>query len=177
MDYYKPVVDRSKLVNATNNPLSQALFIEHQYNPILSVYSWGDEDKEHNGILYPSLKKLYIGMEDPTEYQFATTHLLNWQHWVKLNGNEYLAVHFRQWREELELKLRSQAVRAIMDQSASESGGFQAAKWLADRGWDKKGVGRPSKEEKEFEMKIKERVGEDYSNDISRMEDFRKKGK
>lgn len=38
------------------------------------------------------------------------------------------------WREELEVALRSEGVLSIV--TASEEN-FQAAKWLADKGWSK----------------------------------------
>ena len=73
-----------------------------------------------------------------------------------------------QWRMELELKLRSQAVMDIRDLSSGEKG-FQAAKWLADRGWDKRTAGRPSNADIERETKIQANIAEEYNADVVRL--------
>ena len=175
MDVFNPVVDKDLLSNENDVPFTQSLFIEHAYDTSKAVYSWGNKDKKYKGKVYPSLKCIYIEMEDLTEYQFATTHLISWKHWKKFEGNAILKKHIDEWREELELKMRSQAIRSIIEQSTAESGGYQAARYLADKGWDKRGAGRPSKEEKEKMQAMDEKLSERYSSDITRMNDFRKK--
>lgn len=162
-------IDKSKFKDGRGNPLTQGLFLEIGYNTEFAIYTLKEEDHEYNGKLYPSLKQLYLKCEDPTEYDFARMHLLSWSHWKRLNENKVLRKYFDEWREELEYKLRSQAVRDIISMSASESGGFQAAKWIADRGWDKRAAGRPTKNEKEREDNINERLNEDFKADIIRL--------
>lgn len=162
-------VDKSKLVDSMGRPLTQSLFLEIGYKFDFAIYSLKDSDHHYRGVVYPSLKRLYLAHEDPTEYDFAVTHLLGWNHWKRLNDNKMLRKHFDEWREELELKLRSQAVKDIMDQCSNEGGSFQAAKWLADRGWDKRGAGRPSKEEKAREGRIQEHIADEFERDIARL--------
>ncbi|MDB4302068.1 hypothetical protein N9924_00730 [bacterium] len=162
-------VDKSKLLDSMGRPLTQSLFLEIGYKFDFAVYSLKDSDHHYRGEVYPSLKRLYLAHEDPTEYDFATTYLLGWNHWKRLNDNKVLRKHFDEWREELELKLRSQAVRDIMDQCANEGGSFQAAKWLADRGWDKRAAGRPSKSEQDKESRIQERIDDEFKDDVVRM--------
>lgn len=169
MSEFKP--DKSKMKRNNEILVTQSLFIDYQYDPELAVYTWGDEDKEYKGVLYPSLKRLFLEMEDPTEYSFATKYLVNWKHWQRMNNsNKVLRGHFDEWREELEIKIRSQAVLSIIDQSVSESGGFQASKWLADRGWDKRGPGRPSKAERDKENAVQKRIKDDFDETTARMQ-------
>lgn len=149
-------------------PLTQSLFLEIGYSQF-AVYTLKEYDYPYKGKHYPSLKKLYLSEEDPTEYVFAEKHLLGWQHWKKLQGNAQIMRHIQEWREELELKIRSQAIRDMMNLCASESGNFSAAKFLADRGWDKKAVGRPSKSDKEREDRIAQRVADEFQEDIARL--------
>jgi hypothetical protein len=82
--------------------------------------------------------------------------------------------HFEEWREELELRLRAQGIRAIIDQSLDDKG-FQAAKYLAEKGWDKRTAGRPSKNEKLKQERQKARMDDEFSGDIARMSDYKKK--
>ena len=69
---------------------------------------------------------------------------------------------------ELDLKIRSQALRDIIDMSADDKG-FQAAKYLADKGWDKGSVGRPKKDTSEHDAKVQEMLEDDFTADVIRM--------
>ncbi len=165
-------MDKSKLIDTMGRPLTQSLFLEIGYNVQYAIFTLNDEDKEYEGRNYPSLKKLYLESEDPTEYKFAKKYLLGWKHWRRLNDNAILRTHFDEWREELEVAMRSEAINSIIDMTTSDQGNFQAAKWLADRGWDKRGAGRPSKAEIEREKRIEARIGDELGADIVRMQDF-----
>lgn len=179
MSEYDPFtrhVAKNQMRGHNNIPITQSLFIEHLYSGNkFAVYSWGDEDKEYEGVIYPSLKLLYLGMGDITGYQFATTHLLNWKHWIRLQESDYLAPHFQEWRDELEIKMKCDAIDLIREQSEAEGKGFQAAKWLAEGGWDKRKAGRPSKAEIEHKTNINKRIQEEFEGDVTRMDKYRKK--
>ena len=145
---------------------TQSLFLELGYSDE-SLYTLKDIDHEWNGKSYPSLKRLYLEVADPTEYTFATEHLLGWRHWQRICENKVLARHVDEWRDELEVKLRSKAILDAVH--AAKTGNFQAAKWVADRGWANKGAGRPSKSDVERETKIQSRIDEEYKGDVVRM--------
>lgn len=166
------MIEKSKLKDTMGRPLTQGLFLELNYDTEYAVYTFNDEDKTYKGVLYPSLKKLYLAEEDPTEYEFAKKHLLGWKHWQRMNENKVLREHFDEWREELEISIRAGAIMSIRDMTA-EGTNFQAAKWLADRGWDKRGAGRPSKSEIDREKRINSRIGDELEADILRMSDFK----
>tara|TARA_R110000824_G_scaffold344886_1_gene531533 strand:+ start:775 stop:1263 length:489 start_codon:yes stop_codon:yes gene_type:complete len=160
-------MDKSRLRDDRGRPLTQALFLEMGYTDY-SVFTLKEEDYEYKGKTYPSLKKLFVEFEDPTEYQFATTYLLGWQQWKKIVANQGLAKHINEWREELELRLVSQGIKDMIDQSA-DGGSFQASKYLADKGWDKRAAGRPSKKEQQKVQRISEKVSEEFGADILRL--------
>jgi len=161
-------MDKSKLRDSRGRPLTQSLFLEVGYNTEFAVFTQKDEDYDYKGKVYPSLKKLYLAHEDPTEYDFATTYLLGWEHWQRICRNKVFSKMVESWREELELKLRSQAVRDIVALSAGDKG-FQAAKWIADKGWDKRAAGRPSKEDIERETVMQSKIEQEYSADVVRL--------
>ena len=109
-------------------------------------------------------------MEDTVEYEFANTYLAGWEQWQRICNNKLFKERIESWRFELELKIRSAQVKNIQVLAETEKG-FQAAKWLADRGWDKKGAGRPTKEKLEGEIAMAKRIKHDFSADIKRLND------
>jgi len=159
-------VDKERMLDSGGKPLTQSLFLEVGYTEH-AVYTLKEEDHEHKGKTYPSLKRLYLEIADPTEYEFASQCLLGWRHWKRLCENKLIRKHIEEWREELELKLRSQGVKEAI--KAAEAGGFQAAKWMADRGWDSRPAGRPSKAEIEREKKFAARISDEYGADVVRL--------
>lgn len=164
MDTYIP--QRSKLIDTMGRPITQGLFLEIGYTDN-AVYTLKDYDHEYNGQIYPSLKRLYLEVADPTEYEFANKYLLGWRHWLRLLENKQLRKHIDEWREELEVKLRCQGVKNIM--ASASLGSYQAGKWLADRGWETHGVGRPKKADLESQKKFEERIENEYGADIHRL--------
>lgn len=168
-------MDKSKFLDTGGRPLTQAMFLEINYDTQYSIYTLKDFDFEYEGKVYPSLKRLYLEMEDPVEYDFVTKHLLNWKQWQRLGNNKVLKPYIAEWREELELKLRSRAVRDMQNMCSSENGNFQATKFLADRGWDKRAAGRPSKQEEEKRLAIAEHIDNEFSGDVIRMDKVRNK--
>lgn len=149
------------------NYITQGLFLEIQY-PDTAMYTLGDDDKEYKGKVYPSLKKLYLQMEDVVEYNFASEYLCGWEHWQRICNNEMIRKHILKWRKELELKLRSKAFKEILSRSKTEQG-IAAARWIADKQWIKREAGRPSKEDIEREKNYQMSVLEEYGDDLKRL--------
>jgi hypothetical protein len=161
-------VDKSKFKDSGGRPLTQALFLEIGYTDN-AYYTLKEEDYKYKGSVYPSLKRLYLEHEDVTEYDFATTYLISWQHWQRLCNNKQVRKHIDEWRLELELKLRSAGLKAIIESALDEDGGFQAQKYLADKGWEKNSAGRPKKDTSEHDAKVQGLLEDDFSADIIRM--------
>lgn len=157
---------RERFLDSMNKPLTQALFLERGYSEY-ALYTLKDVDHEYKGHVYPSIKKLYLEIADPTEYRFVEACFLNWRHWLRLCENVLIREHIDEWRSELEIKLRSEAVRQAIDHA--KNGTFQAARWLADRGWTNPGAGRPSKSDIEREKQIKAKISEEFENDNIRL--------
>lgn len=157
---------REDMLDSIGKPITQSLFLEIGYTSN-SVYTLKEVDHEYEGRIYPSLKKLYLELEDTTEYEFANKYLLGWKHWQRIAENKALKPFVTEWREELELKLRSRAVKQMME--LASGGSYQASKWLADRGWDTRGAGRPTKADKEKMSAIADKIDSEYSADILRL--------
>lgn len=158
---------------ATGNFYTQSLFLELSYQDTSkAIYTLKDDDHEYNGNTYKSIKKLYLEIADPTEYAFAEQCFANWRHWKRISENTgLLKPYIQEWRDELEIKLRSQAIKSIAIEASSDNkGALQAAKWLADKGWiEKKGAGRPTKEAVEGERKHRAAVKQQVEDDLERI--------
>lgn len=159
-------MDRDTLTDNSGKPLTQGLFLEIGYGET-SIYTLKDNDHGYGGRVLPSIKRLYLEMEDVTEYEFANRYFLGWSHWQRICNNKVLRKYIDEWRVELELKLRARAAKLMVQQA--EGGSYQAVKWLADRGWDVKKAGRPTKEDIESEKKAMAKVESEYGADIVRL--------
>lgn len=108
-------------------------------------------------------------MEDPVEYDFANEYLLGWQHWKRLQANKLFTSMVEEWREELELKMRSSSLKSILD-LAVERENFQAHKYIVEKAWDKRASGRPPKKAQEREDRLLDAINNDYEEDIQRLQ-------
>jgi hypothetical protein len=131
-----------------------------------------EEDHEHNGKLYPSMKRIYIEMEDVTEYEFAMATLGSYKHWERVLESPIIRPHVDQWRKELNLKLKARAMKSIIKSATEdEKLSFQAMKYLADNEYlDKKNKrGRPSKDEVKAELKREVEINKSFRDDAERI--------
>lgn len=135
------------------------------------VYTLKKRDHTYNGITYKSLYLLYMQENDPTEYRFATKYLANWDHWLRLQECPWFKEHLESWRNELEVRMKSQALAKIM--AESKAGGkeaFSASKYLLEKGWEPKNTkGRPSKEDIKAAAKDQLESLQRVTNDAERL--------
>lgn len=130
-------LNKSKLVDPENNRrLTAALFEETNVTPriapLFSLEEWG---------------KVYVEIADPTDYKAAMMLLGNWEHWKMIVENQSVLPYVERWREEVTVKLKSEAVANIRKLSTSKDA---AAKTMMLGEWDKpaRGRGRPKEEKK-----------------------------
>ena len=107
---------------------------------------------------------------DPTEYQFAMHVFGSWKCWEKITGSKLIMGYVQGWRDELEVKLRSKAVKSLID-TANHDGakGTTAAKYIAEKGWVKRKAGAPSNAEKERELKIQSEMDDEIKDIADRI--------
>lgn len=167
-------IDKSKFKDENGRYIVQGLFLEDRYNPDLAVFTFDGEDKKYKGRTFISLKKRYIEFGDPNEYLFARSWLYDWEHWQRLCKNKIVGRHIEQWREELFLSLKSEGIQTLID-LGTEGKSYQAAKYLAECGWDVKERGRPSKEDIEGELQKRADEEEFFSEGVALLDKHRKK--
>lgn len=108
------------------------------------------KDGSDREVTYPSLRRLYLETDDPTEYLFYTTYLDGLAHWEELLRCEWFKPYISRWRKELELRLKSEALARIRE--AAKAGGKEVLalnRYLVEKGWEPKDgqtkKGRPTK--------------------------------
>lgn len=141
----------NKFRNGSNVRLTKGLFFETADDHTVDLYTLKDVDHLVGDKLYPSLYRLYMGMEDVIEYTFAKTYFEGYEHWQMVCSSSWFKEYISRWRKELELKVRSDALLRLREDARSNSRSAQMSnRFLLDRGWDLevgKGRGRPSKAE------------------------------
>jgi hypothetical protein len=152
---------------------TQSLFWETRSDEKGYVPLFTRKDYDHTvaGVTYPSLKKIYLSYDHipEFEYEFAMDIFGSWDHWDGLANDSIFKKEIRVWRQELEIKLKAQAIRGVISASRSDDAkGVQAMRYLADKGYAPK-RGRPSKEEVERERKIAAGVKDDLAEDMARL--------
>lgn len=110
--------------------------------------------------------KIYLTASDPTEYQAALSLIGSWNHWLALRKNETLAAIFDEWRVEVEVKIRSEAVVNMIKQ-ANTASGTAAAKWLAESGFNPRDL--RLRKSRETEDAIKSRMASRVEEDFNRL--------
>lgn len=145
-----------------------SLFWEHRTEGY--EYFWTLKDRGTKEL--PSLKQIYLSYAHipEYEYEFAEEVIGSWTHWQKLCKSG-LKQHIAEWREELEIKLKADALRNIINTASKgkEQSSLTAAKYLADKGYAPSTRGRPSKEEKEKQLKIDSRIHSEIEDDLERV--------
>jgi len=158
---------KSEFKDSMNRYKTQSLFREFYIQDIKPVYCLLEEDSK--GEL-PSLKKLYMDVGDPTEYEFAMQAFGSWKHWLKIKSAKAIQPWIEDWPTELEVKLRSEGIRKVIQESSSGKSTFNAAKYLANGEWNRASKrGRPTKEEVERERKIAAKLDAEFSEDAQRI--------
>jgi hypothetical protein len=75
--------------------------------------------------------------------------------------------YLMEWREELEIKLRSEGIAA--QRKLAAKGNVNAAKWLAEKGWDKRKAGAPSQAEVAGERKVSAKMEDELEEHFKRV--------
>ena len=157
------------LKNPQGVRLTQSLFVEMPNDDLPPSYTMKDYDYEKDGIVYPSLRRLYMDCMDPTEHAFVTLAFDgDWDHWKKIKANDLLVtkLKYNEWEEELSAKLRSTGMRGLVRQA--QEGNVNAARWLAEGSWKSK-RGRPSKAEKEGMLRQDALLEKEFAEDLKRL--------
>lgn len=137
-----------------------------RHDPVFSLYDdlvWQDKP-------LINCRATFIEEGDPTGYKWAIKYLGSWEHWKRLVDISWFKDALAVWQEELAAKLFAESIVNIISVSKSTENAAQslnASKYLAERGWEKKGSrGRPKISQSHLD---KQPTPDDLSGDIERI--------
>ena len=112
----------------------------------------------------------FVEICDPTEYEGALALVGSWDEWLRFKREwpEFRDVILPRWLDEVEVRIRSGAVKNLCAQ-AKDPKGAAAAKWLAEGKYIPKQAGRPSKSQIEKEARVQARVANETDDDVARV--------
>lgn len=117
-------------------PLLYEANIQRQDIPVAdALFTMRTQDMIHekSGTYLFSLHKIYMSCSDPTEYQVAQKLFNSYKLWQAFVASVIVEPHIDELREELDLKLKSEAMAALRETMLTEgSKGTTAAKYLAE---------------------------------------------
>lgn len=124
LDPFDRVKNKHLVVDKMGRNLTIALFKETNdgrtdIQPLWSIKDW---------------KEVYLNLSDPTEYSTAIYLIGDWDHWTNIAEKSQVRAYVQEWRKELIVKLRSEAIGYLRKQAKSEKG-TAAARWLAENGY------------------------------------------
>lgn len=164
--------------NSMGTYYTKALFVEHstpESDWSLVRYTLRDQDVEKNGVTYPSVRRLFVELEDESEYLFATTYFASWKHYQKLLRCKWFICVIEDARQELQVRLASRNLQEI--RKKAEQGNLQANTYLLEQKHREKksSVGRPTKARilEEANSLIDER--DEVSDDLGRILEFKQR--
>lgn len=145
---------------------TKSLFYEFRLPDYPYLFTLKDYDLTVDEGTVPSLRQIYMDLNDPTEAMIATQIFPVWEHWDSMTRLVWFKDLVQTWREELEIKVRADALLQLRLQSQTST---SAAQFLAKGSW-KDTKGRPTKAEKERQLKretlISDEVDELYNRAI-----------
>jgi hypothetical protein len=135
-----------------------------------SYFTLSDFDKDG----HISMRRKYLEIADPTEYEVGVQLLGDFKHWQVLCERDWFKEYVNGWRMELQSKLESDAIQVLKEVAADKQAGgrVQAAKLLVERPWENKDRplrGRPSNEDKERYLKRAVKESEEVNEDYDRL--------
>lgn len=169
----------NKFKNSMGAHLLQALFFETTIdfqNKADVLYTLKLEDHDVTDVTtgeakrLPSLHRLYVELEDASEYEFAKKYFDGWSHWKKLCECNWFKPYLAEMREELDVKLKARALntlRSVAEDKTNKSS-YMANKFIIEQGLGvkKDNRGRPSKDKIRAEAEklfvTKSEVDEDF---------------
>lgn len=147
---------------------TKSLFYEaNDYRIADALFTLGDEDVTVKGKDLISLRKRFVEAEDPTGYIISQEFLGGFSHWDAICKSSMKA-EIEKWQDELEVKLRSVGLMNAI--KSAKAGNFNAAKFLAEKGWSKRVAGRPTNAEVERAAKQEATLIKDLEEDMRRLE-------
>lgn len=164
------MTDKPSFKNSMGHWYTLGLFYE-TVNADKSTVVYTLKDEDHMG--FPSLYRLYMEADDPTEFLFAQTYLGGWSHWLAIANASWFKEYAERWRKELELRTKARALQSIKAAAAANGrDALQANRFLVNGGWkeqSKRRAGAPTKAEVATEAAKMAKEANQVQDDYNRL--------
>jgi len=138
-----------RFFNESNELVTCGMFLEFDSPDSWVQFTLATYDQNHNGLLVPSIHRLYVEHNDLSEYDFAVTHFYSFAHWELVKSQSWFIDQYRLMRKELEAKLQSKSMRCMVNQITSGTATQATLKYFSDREFE-----LPVQPETKADMKI-----------------------
>ncbi len=135
----------------------------HNWRTVSLFRETANQDKTHIEFSLRELGKAFIDMGDPTGYEFCKEFLGGWLHWKAILRSAAIRPYIEEWQEELEVKLRAEALQNMMQVARSEKP-FTALKYIVEGGWKPKVNINSPKKLRDKENKLRDKLYDEFSN-------------
>ena len=122
--------------------------------------------------LIPSLRRIYLSYNDPTEFKFAQEVFHSTYHWEHLCRLEWFKPYVEEWRRMLIKKLRGVGIEKMVEVAGGSDPKFalMAGKWLAEGKFgEPETKGRPKKADVQAEVKVEAAIDKIFEDDAKRL--------
>lgn len=136
------LVPHNKLKNHQNRRVARSLFPEIYNDPQFGFFTlkrWNTNPSEDypEGLVSFPLTYLKYCVDDPTEYTMAVEVFGDWEHWQLVSEVPGLQNTIKALRSERDVAIKSKGFKHIAQEVAAQGkNSYQAAKWLAEKGWE-----------------------------------------
>lgn len=128
--YNKPL----RFFDDSNNLLVKPLFLElDDHGEAWKQFTLKTWDVTYRGNEYRSLHRLYVEANDLSEYAFANTYFYNFAHWDMIRKHPEIRPYYLIMREELEAKLSTKALQAMIAQVETGTASQATLKFLVNK--------------------------------------------
>ena len=120
-------------------------------------------------------KARFLATRDPTEYSGALELVGSWKDWLhfKRNWPHFTNNILPEWMEEMEILIRSEALRTMIGDARSNSrSATTSARWVAEGGYKPKKVGGLTKTEREREERVRAGALQEVDEDVRRVLEY-----
>lgn len=116
-------------------------------------------------------RERFVATLDPTEYAGAIELVGSWSAWTRLKKNwpSFQKLHLDDWLDEIEVRMKSLAMRSLIMEAQKEVGSGNAAKFIAEGKYKEKRAGRPTKAEVARRTKIDSELDSRIKADLERI--------
>lgn len=153
---FEPVVLSNTRTDDLGRVATRMLFKQYNPNGTEDIHVW---------------RQVFVETLDPTEYSGAIALVGSWENWEKFKRNwpSFQRTHLDAWLEEIEIKLKSIAIRSLVIEAKSGKNSSAASKFLAEGRYKDKKAGRPTKDAVLRQTRIDAQVEREIANDLERL--------